>query len=109
MFPVLDEEILTGNLFSGLSRQRQSELIENHCGDIKERIKRSASPEEAEGIAASVCEEFGKKCSSRLVIDAVALYIDDVLKEFKKDYLHARTEVQRGNKPTAVSSAHWTP
>lgn len=79
-----NEELLADNRFAQLSQRRQTELITEHCAGIKERIRLSASLQEAEHWVATTCKKFESECSSNLVRNALILYLQNLMDQYWK-------------------------
>jgi hypothetical protein len=61
-----------------LSDGRQEQLIKEYCHGIDERIRRSASKEEAERIVQDACSGFDQACESNLVRSFLKRYVNDL-------------------------------
>lgn len=79
-----NEELLTNNRFVHLSKQRQTELITEHCARIKEKIRLATSLQEAERLVATACKKFESECSSSLVRNALFLYLHNLVEQYRK-------------------------
>ncbi len=59
-----------------LTRDAQNERIEQYCAQARELLRSAPDEENARDLAARLCEQFERDCSSGLVVSATRLYLD---------------------------------
>jgi len=73
------DEITDRNV-AHINQTRQSELIQEYCADLEQRVAKAANPEEAHTLAFKTCTSFRLSCESAIVLKFLNNYAESVLK-----------------------------